>query len=42
MMKLLAELKRRTVIRMARLYLIGAWLITQIARTSGATHGSVC
>jgi hypothetical protein len=27
MMNLLAELKRRNVIRMAGLYLLGAWLI---------------
>ena len=32
-MKLLAELKRRNVIRMAGLYLVGAWLITQVAGT---------
>ena len=31
--KLLAELKRRNVIRMAGLYLVGAWLITQVAAT---------
>jgi len=30
---LLAELKRRNVIRMAGLYLVGAWLITQVAGT---------
>ncbi len=29
----LAELKRRNVIRMAGLYLVGAWLITQVAGT---------
>jgi TolB-like protein/Tfp pilus assembly protein PilF len=29
----LAELKRRNVIRMAGLYLVGAWLITQVAAT---------
>jgi hypothetical protein len=29
----LAELKRRNVIRMAGLYLVGAWLITQVAST---------
>src|SRR5437763_6026850 len=28
-----AELKRRNVIRMAGLYLVGAWLLTQIAST---------
>ena len=32
-MKLLAELKRRNVIRMAGLYLVGAWLLIQIAET---------
>ena len=32
-MKLLAELKRRNVIRMAVLYLVGAWLIVQVAAT---------
>ena len=29
----LQELKRRNVIRMAGLYLVGAWLLTQVART---------
>src|SRR6201982_1722653 len=28
-----AELKRRNVIRMAGLYLVGAWLLTQVAST---------
>lgn len=32
-MKLLAELQRRNVIRMAGLYLVGAWLVTQVAAT---------
>ena len=32
-MKLLTELKRRNVIRMAGLYLVGAWLLIQIAET---------
>ena len=32
-MSFLAELKRRNVIRMAGLYLVGAWLITQVAGT---------
>ena len=32
-MSLLTELKRRNVIRMAGLYLVGAWLITQVAAT---------
>src|SRR5437773_10787732 len=30
---LVAELKRRNVIRMAGLYLVGAWLLTQVAST---------
>jgi TolB-like protein len=32
-MSLLAELRRRNVIRMAGLYLVAAWLITQVAAT---------
>ena len=32
-MRLLAELKRRNVIRMAGLYLVGAWLVVQVAST---------
>ena len=32
-MNLLAELQRRNVIRMAGLYLVGAWLIAQVAQT---------
>ena len=32
-MKLLAELQRRNVIRMAGLYLVGAWLVVQVAAT---------
>ena len=32
-MNLLTELKRRNVIRMAGLYLVGAWLLTQVAGT---------
>ena len=28
-----AELKRRNVIRVAGLYLVGAWLLTQVAST---------
>ena len=32
-MSLLAELRRRNVIRMAGLYLVGAWLVTQVAGT---------
>jgi hypothetical protein len=30
---LIAELKRRNVIRVAGLYLVGAWLITQVSST---------
>ena len=32
-MQLLEELKRRNVIRMAGLYLVGAWLVTQVSST---------
>ena len=32
-MSFVAELKRRNVIRMAGLYLVGAWLITQVSST---------
>jgi TolB-like protein len=32
-LRLLAELKRRNVIRMAGLYLVGSWLIIQVAET---------
>ena len=32
-MNFISELKRRNVIRMAGLYLVGAWLITQVAAT---------
>ncbi len=32
-MNLLAELKRRNVIRMSGLYLVGAWLVIQVAAT---------
>ena len=32
-MNLITELRRRNVIRMAGLYLVGAWLITQVAAT---------
>ena len=32
-MALIAELRRRNVIRMAGLYVVGAWLITQVAGT---------
>src|SRR5512144_2003032 len=33
MSQLFAELKRRNVIRLAGLYLVGAWLLTQVAGT---------
>ena len=33
MMSVLAELQRRNVIRMAGLYLVGAWLVVQVAET---------
>ena len=32
-MSLFAELKRRNVIRMAGLYLVGGWIIVQVAET---------
>ncbi len=32
-MNFVSELKRRNVVRMAGLYLVGAWLITQVAAT---------
>ena len=32
-MSLLTELKRRNVVRMAGLYLVGAWLLVQVAGT---------
>ena len=32
-MSLFAELKRRNVIRMAGLYLIGSWIVVQVAST---------
>ena len=32
-MSFFGELKRRNVIRMAGLYLVGAWLLTQVAST---------
>ena len=32
-MSFLAELRRRNVVRMAGLYLVGAWLIVQVAET---------
>jgi TolB-like protein len=32
-MSIITELKRRNVIRMAGLYLVGAWLVTQVAAT---------
>jgi TolB-like protein/Flp pilus assembly protein TadD len=36
----LAELKRRNVIRMAGLYLVGAWLLIQVASTIFPTFGA--
>ena len=39
-MKLLAELKRRNVIRMAGLSLVGAWLIVQVAATLPPVFGA--
>ena len=33
MMTFLAELRRRNVIRMAGLYVVGAWLVVQVAET---------
>ena len=39
-MSLFAELKRRNVIRMAGLYLVGAWLTTQVAATVLPLFGS--
>src|SRR4051812_40907191 len=35
-----AELKRRNVIRLAGLYLVGAWLLTQVASTVLPMFGS--
>ena len=32
-MSFIAELKRRNVVRMAGLYLVGAWLLVQVAGT---------
>ena len=32
-MSLFSELKRRNVVRMAGLYLVGAWLLTQVSST---------
>ena len=32
-MSVLAELRRRNVIRMAGLYLVGSWLIVQVSGT---------
>ncbi len=39
-MNFLAELKRRNVIRMAGLYLVGAWLVIQVAATLLPTYGA--
>ena len=38
-MSLIAELKRRNVFRMAGLYLVGAWLLVQVASTLFPTFG---
>ena len=38
-MSFIAELKRRNVIRMAGLYLVGAWLLVQVASTLFPTFG---
>jgi len=35
-----SELKRRNVIRMAGLYLVGAWLLTQVASTVLPMYGA--
>src|SRR3954463_7070548 len=35
-----AELKRRNVVRMAGLYLVGAWLLTQVATTALPMFGA--
>lgn len=40
-MNLIGELKRRNVNRMAGLYLVGAWLITQVAATLKASLGKL-
>ncbi|HMB42727.1 MAG TPA: hypothetical protein VKM00_02480, partial [Luteimonas sp.] len=39
-MSLLAELRRRNVIRMAGLYLVGAWLIVQVSSTVLPMYGA--
>jgi adenylate cyclase len=39
-MKFIAELKRCDVIRMAGLYLVGAWLIVQVAGTIQSMFGT--
>ncbi len=39
-MRILAELKRRNVIRMAGLYLVGAWLIVQVTATVSPMLGA--
>ena len=44
-MSLITELKRRNVIRVAGLYLVGAWLLVQVAATgepAAMTSGLVC
>jgi len=35
----LTELKRRNVVRMAGLYLVGAWLLVQVAGAARAARG---
>ncbi len=39
-MNLLVELKRRSVIRMAGLYLVGAWLIVRVVGTVSPMLGA--
>ncbi len=39
-MSFLAELKRRNVIRMAGLYLVGAWLVVQVVGTVSPMLGA--
>jgi hypothetical protein len=40
-MSFLAELRRRNVIRMAGLYLVGAWPVTQVAATLLGAHAAL-
>lgn len=37
-MRLLTELRRRNVLRMAGLYLVGAWLLAQVAKRRAVTN----